>query len=75
MLHVTPPMSTPDPLRNSKDLVTELGFVDVNKATMQHVTFENVFAIGDCSSSPNSKTCASVGMLFSNTVVVYKCSN
>ncbi|XP_063697012.1 sulfide:quinone oxidoreductase, mitochondrial [Culicoides brevitarsis] len=61
LLHVTPPQSTPDCLRNNKELTNELGFVDVNKDTLQHVKFSNIFAIGDCSSSPNSKTAASVG--------------
>lgn len=69
MLHVTPPMSTPDVLRKCKPLVTELGFVDVNKDTLQHNNIKNVFAIGDCSSSPNSKTAASVA---AQTQIVYK---
>lgn len=56
-------MSTPDCLQHSKELTNEAGFVEVNKDTLQHVRFPNVFAIGDCSSSPNSKTAASVGKL------------
>lgn len=60
MLHVTPPMSSPDFLRKCSDLVTEAGFVNAHKDTLQHVTFPNVFTIGDCSSTPNSKTAASV---------------
>lgn len=63
-------MSTPDELRNnSGDLVNEAGFVDVNKNTLQHVKYENVFALGDCSSSPNSKTAAAVA---AQCQVVYK---
>jgi sulfide:quinone oxidoreductase len=62
MLHVAPPMSTPTELSSCKELVNDLGYVDVNKDTMQHVRFNNVFSIGDCSGSPNSKTAASVGM-------------
>lgn len=61
MLHVTPPMGTPDELHKSKELVNEQGFVRVNKDTMQHDDFSNVFAIGDCANSPNSKTAAAVG--------------
>ncbi|XP_055638170.1 sulfide:quinone oxidoreductase, mitochondrial isoform X2 [Toxorhynchites rutilus septentrionalis] len=68
-LHVTPPMSAPDVLKSCEPLVTETGFVDVNKDTLQHVRFENVFAIGDCSASPNSKTAASVA---AQSQVVYK---
>lgn len=62
MLHVTPPMSTPPAVKNCFDLVNEAGFVDVNKSTLQSVKFSNVFAIGDCSSSPNSKTAAAAGI-------------
>ncbi|XP_055547586.1 sulfide:quinone oxidoreductase, mitochondrial [Wyeomyia smithii] len=69
LLHVTPPMSAPDVLAACKSLVTDTGFVDVNKDTMQHTKFANVFAIGDCSSSPNSKTAASVA---AQSQVVYK---
>lgn len=61
MLHVTPPMSTPSALRECRDLTNEAGFVDVDKLTLQSTKFANVFAIGDCSSSPNSKTAAAAG--------------
>ncbi|KAL9907940.1 sulfide quinone oxidoreductase [Glossina fuscipes fuscipes] len=69
MLHVVPPMSAPDQLAQCKDLVNEAGFVDVNKSTMQHVKYKNVFAIGDCSGSPNSKTAASAA---AQSPVVYR---
>jgi eukaryotic sulfide quinone oxidoreductase len=70
LLHVTPPMSTPLALRkNAGDLVNDAGFVDVNKYSMQHVKYENIFAIGDCSSSPNSKTAAAAA---AQCQVVYK---
>ncbi|XP_052889356.1 sulfide:quinone oxidoreductase, mitochondrial [Anopheles moucheti] len=68
-LHVTPPMGAPDVLKACKSLVNEVGFVDVSKDTLQHQKFSNVFAIGDCSSSPNSKTAASVA---AQSQVVYK---
>lgn len=55
-------MSTHDSLKKCQELTNEAGFVDVNKDTLQHVRFNNIFALGDCSSSPNSKTAASVGM-------------
>lgn len=54
-------MGTPQCLQKSNDLTNEGGFVEVHKDTLQHVRFKNVFAIGDCSSSPNSKTAAKVG--------------
>ncbi|KAF5300874.1 hypothetical protein FQR65_LT09036, partial [Abscondita terminalis] len=60
MLHVTPPMSSPNALKKCNELVTEAGFVNVHKDTLQHLKFPNVFAIGDCSASPNAKTAASV---------------
>jgi eukaryotic sulfide quinone oxidoreductase len=70
MLHVVPPMSTPDELRtNSGDLVNEAGFVNVNKFTLQHMKYPNVFALGDCSSSPNSKTAAAAAV---QSQVVFK---
>lgn len=63
-------MSTPDELRNnSDDLVNEAGFVNVNKFTLQHMKYDNVFALGDCSSSPNSKTAAAAA---AQCQVVYK---
>lgn len=63
-------MSTPDCLKNhSRDLVNEAGFVNVNKDSLQHVKYKNIFAIGDCSSSPNSKTAAAVA---AQSPVVFK---
>ncbi|CRK92869.1 CLUMA_CG006281, isoform A [Clunio marinus] len=70
LLHVVPPMSTPYELKNNSDnLVNEAGFVDVNQWTLQHVRYPNVFALGDCSSSPNSKTAAAAA---AQCQVVYK---
>ncbi|KAK9883996.1 hypothetical protein WA026_004931 [Henosepilachna vigintioctopunctata] len=69
MLHVTPPMSTPAVLRTNKELSNSTGFADVNPDSLQHVNFPNVFAIGDCSSSPNSKTAAAAA---AQSVVVFK---
>lgn len=53
-------MSAPDFLKTSP-LANEAGFVDVDKAHLQHVKYDNVFALGDCSSAPTSKTAAAVG--------------
>ncbi|XP_023018197.2 sulfide quinone oxidoreductase [Leptinotarsa decemlineata] len=69
MLHVTPPMSTPECLNQNKDLTNEAGFVDVDKSTLQHLRYPNIFAIGDCSSSPNSKTAAAAA---AQSAVVYE---
>ena len=59
MLHVTPPMSAPDFIKQSP-LANESGWVDVNKHTTQHVRYSNVFSAGDASGLPNSKTGAAV---------------
>uniref|UniRef100_H0VZM0 Sulfide:quinone oxidoreductase, mitochondrial n=1 Tax=Cavia porcellus TaxID=10141 RepID=H0VZM0_CAVPO len=57
MLHVTPPMSSPDVLKTSP-VVDAAGWVDVDKETLQHKKYPNVFGIGDCTNLPTSKTAA-----------------
>lgn len=59
MIHVTPKMGPPDFVKNSP-LAGEGGWADVGKHTTQHTKFENVFALGDCSSLPTSKTGAAI---------------
>jgi sulfide:quinone oxidoreductase len=59
MLHVTPPMGPPDFIAHSP-LANAEGWAEVDRDTLQHVRFANVFAIGDCSSLPTSKTGAAV---------------
>ncbi len=59
MIHVTPPMSAPDFIKQSP-LAAETGWVEVNPNTTQHVRYENVFALGDCSNLPTSKTGAAI---------------
>ncbi|XP_062858402.1 sulfide:quinone oxidoreductase, mitochondrial [Trichomycterus rosablanca] len=59
MLHVTPPMGPPAVLKGST-LEDEAGWLDVNKDTLQHKTYSNVFGIGDCTNLPTSKTAAAV---------------
>jgi eukaryotic sulfide quinone oxidoreductase len=58
-IHVTPHMSAPDFIKKSP-LADEGGWVAVNKNTMQSTKFDNVFGIGDCTDTPNSKTAAAV---------------
>lgn len=62
MLHLTPPMSAPDELRQCKKLVNEAGYLEVHNDTLQSTRYPNIFSIGDCSSAPTSKTAAAVGM-------------
>ncbi len=59
MIHVTPPMSAPDFISKSP-LAAETGWVEVDKATTQHVRYPNVFSLGDCSNLPTSKTGAAI---------------
>lgn len=59
MIHVTPPQSAPDFIKQSK-LAAETGWVEVDQYTTQHVRYPNVFALGDCSNLPTSKTGAAI---------------
>ncbi|XP_014669357.1 PREDICTED: sulfide:quinone oxidoreductase, mitochondrial-like isoform X2 [Priapulus caudatus] len=59
-LHVVPPMSAPDCVRHNKDLVDAAGWLDVDKDTLQHKKFANIFGIGDCTNLPTSKTGSAV---------------
>jgi sulfide:quinone oxidoreductase len=59
MMHVTPPQSAPDFVKSSP-LANEAGWVDVNKNTLQHVRYANIFSIGDASGLPTSKTGAAI---------------
>lgn len=59
MIHVTPPMSAPDFVKQSS-LATEAGWVEVDKHTLQSPRYPNVFSLGDVCSTPNGKTGAAV---------------
>lgn len=59
LLHVTPPQSAPDFVKRSP-LASADGWIDVDKHTLRHVRFANVFALGDASSLPTSKTGAAI---------------
>lgn len=61
-IHVTPPQSAPDFIKSSPLAVPDnpLGWVDVNKFTLQHNRYPNIFSLGDASSLPNAKTGAAV---------------
>ncbi|MCX6216795.1 FAD/NAD(P)-binding oxidoreductase [Spirosoma sp.] len=62
MAHITPPQSAPDFIKNSPlaDPAQPLGWVEVNKFTFQHSRFPNIFACGDVSNAPTSKTGAAI---------------
>ncbi|WP_298301961.1 FAD/NAD(P)-binding oxidoreductase [Hydrotalea sp.] len=59
MIHVTPPQSAPDFVRNSP-LTNTAGWVDVDKNTLQHVRYANIFSLGDASGLPTSRTGAAI---------------
>jgi sulfide:quinone oxidoreductase len=59
MIHVGPPMGAPAFIRASP-LANAAGFVDVDKHTLRHTKYANVFALGDSSSLPTSKTGAAI---------------
>ncbi|CAO3587658.1 unnamed protein product [Absidia cylindrospora] len=58
-LHVAPPQGPPTFIKESK-LADAAGWVDVSKDTLRHNKYNNVFALGDCSSLPTSKTAAAI---------------
>ncbi|MFM6994498.1 MAG: FAD-dependent oxidoreductase [Sediminibacterium sp.] len=59
MIHVTPPQSAPDFVKNSP-LANAAGWVDVDKHSLQHVKYPNIFSLGDASSLPTGKTGAAI---------------
>ncbi len=61
MIHVTPPQSAPDFVKQSP-LAGAAGWIDVDPATMRHTRYANVFSLGDACSTPNAKTAAAVRM-------------
>jgi sulfide:quinone oxidoreductase len=59
LIHVTPPMGPPVFVAASP-LADVHGWVEVDAKSLRHVRYPNVFALGDCSSLPTSKTGAAV---------------
>lgn len=61
MVHAVPRQSAPDWIKAGPLSTGEpTGYVEVDKHTLQHVRFPNVFALGDAGSTPNSKTGAAI---------------
>jgi sulfide:quinone oxidoreductase len=62
LLHVVPPQSAPDWLKRTPlaDPANPAGYVDVDKHTMQHKRYPEIFALRDAGSTPNSKTGAAI---------------
>ncbi len=62
-IHVTPPMKAPDVVSQSPLAAAEggqVGFVDVDPSTLQHLRYPDVFALGDVAALPTAKTGAAV---------------
>ncbi|KAM0724522.1 Sulfide:quinone oxidoreductase, mitochondrial [Formica fusca] len=59
-LHVTPPMGPPAVLKEHPILTNEAGFLCVDPKTLRHTRYPNIFGIGDCTNTPNSKTMAAI---------------
>jgi len=59
MIHVTPPMSAPHFIKESP-LADGAGWLDIDMYTLQHKRYRNVFGLGDCTNTPNSKTAAAI---------------
>ncbi len=62
MMHFTPPQSAPDWIASSPlaDAASPFGYMEVDKFTLQHTRYPNIFGLGDCTNTPNSKTAAAV---------------
>ncbi len=54
-LHITPPMKAAEEI-GSSPIGSSKGWVPVNKETLQHVKYKNVFALGDIAAVPMGKT-------------------
>ena len=59
MIHVCPPQTAPD-FVSASSLANKAGWVEVDEETLQHVRYDNVYALGDVCSAPNAKTAAAV---------------
>ncbi|AMP01141.1 pyridine nucleotide-disulfide oxidoreductase family protein [Collimonas arenae] len=59
MLHAVPPQVPPDAVRNSP-LANAEGWCEVDPASLRHVRYRNVFALGDICSTANAKTVAAI---------------
>ena len=58
-LHITPPMKAATEIGNSP-IGSAKGWVPVDKETLQHVKYSNIFSLGDIAAVPLGKTGGSV---------------
>lgn len=64
-IHIIPPMSAPDAIKNSPlpwqtGPWHEEGWLEVDRGTLRHQRYPNVFGVGDIAGVPKGKTAASV---------------
>jgi len=64
-IHVVPPMRAPDAIKNSalawqSGPMAAGGWLEVDKSTLQHQRYKNVFGIGDINGTPRGKTAATI---------------
>lgn len=59
MIHVTPPQSAPDFIKESP-LSNDAGWLDVDPESLNHKKYNNVFGLGDVIGTTNAKTAAAV---------------
>jgi sulfide:quinone oxidoreductase len=59
MLHLAPPQTAPKFVKESP-LVNDAGWLDVDKNTLQHNKFANIFGLGDVAALPTAKTGAAI---------------
>jgi sulfide:quinone oxidoreductase len=62
LAHVVPPQSAPNWVASTAlaDPTNAGGYIEVDKHTLRHTRFANVFALGDAGNTPNSKTGAAI---------------
>ncbi len=63
MMHLAPPQSAPDFIKRSKLAHQEgpqKGWIDIDKSTLLHNKYPNVFALGDAAALPTAKTGAAI---------------
>ena len=75
MMHLAPPQTAPDFIKNSP-LSTDAGWLSVDQHTMQHTGYNNIFGLGDVAQLPTAKTGAAirkqVPIVVANTLQVLK---
>lgn len=63
-IHVIPPQRAPEVIRRSglswADKLTDQGWVECDKASLRHLHYDNIWALGDIAGVPKGKTAASV---------------